>query len=129
MTLRLYTLRADTLAKADGLGAGKTNTGLIIANQGNGTVTTYAARVCNEYTVTVAGVTYADWYLPSKYELNLLYQQKTVVGGFANNAYWSSSEGSSEFSVRSAWAQNFSSGNQNYYTTDSSLRVRAVRAF
>ena len=115
----------NTLAKADGLGAGKTNTGLIIAAQGLGTVTTYAARVCNEYTVTDAGVTYADWYLPSKYELNLLYQQKTVVGGFANNAYWSSSESS----FRNAWAQNFSSSNQNYYTTDSSLRVRAVRAF
>ncbi|MFI3198305.1 MAG: DNRLRE domain-containing protein, partial [Methylococcaceae bacterium] len=72
-----------TRAKADGLGAGKANTVLIIANQGAVDAAAFAATVCNEYSVTVADVTYADWYLPSKYELSLLYQQKTVVGGFA----------------------------------------------
>ena len=115
----------NTLAKADGLGAGKTNTGLIIASQGNGTVTTYAARLCNEYMVTVAGVTYADWYLPSKYELNLLYQQKDVVGGFAFRYYWSSSENLSGY----AWYQYFGNGDQNLYDKGNTLPVRAVRAF
>ena len=32
------------------------------------------------------------WYLPNKDELNLLYNQKNVVGGFANHDYWSSSD-------------------------------------
>ncbi len=114
-----------TLALADGLGAGKTNTALIIASQGIGNGTAYPARLCNEYTVTVAGVTYADWYLPSKYELNLLYQQKTVVGGFANNDYWSSSDSNSY----SAWYQSFSNGNKDTNFKGTTLPVRAVRAF
>jgi len=53
---------------------------------------TFASRICNEYSVTVGGVNYGDWYLPSKFELNLLYLQKTVVGGFASTYYWSSTE-------------------------------------
>jgi len=64
------------------------------------------------------------WRLPTKEELNLLCQQKDVVGGFANNYYWSSSEGISD----DAWSQNFSSGYQ--YSSGSkglTLPVRAVR--
>lgn len=63
------------------------------------------------------------WRLPTKEELNLLYQQKSVLGGFALDFYWSSTE----FSRGSAWGQNFANGNQfslNKYNTD---RVRAVR--
>ena len=114
-----------TLAKADGLGAGKTNTGLIIASQGIGDGTDYAAKVCNEYTVTVAGVTYADWYLPSNYELDLLYQQKTVVGGFASSYYWSSGEKSSTY----GWTKRFTSGIGGSSNKGAMLPVRAVRAF
>ena len=58
----------NTMAKANGWRAGETNTVIIIANQG---YANYAASICNEYSVTVAGVTYANWYLPSKDELNL----------------------------------------------------------
>jgi hypothetical protein len=115
----------NTMAFADGVGAGKANTAIIIANQGYGNGATYAARVSNEYSVTVAGVTYGDWYLPSKYELNLLYQQKAAVGGFASAWYWSSSEGSDS----SAWPQYFGDGSQSYYDKTSILYVRAVRAF
>ena len=114
-----------TRAKASGLGAGKANTALIIANQGAVDTAAFAATVCNEYSVTVAGVTYADWYLPSKYELSLLYQQKTVVGGFADGDYWSSSEGSSNY----AWGQYFANGTQYYDDKGNALAVRAVRAF
>jgi hypothetical protein len=111
-----------TMALADGIGAGKSNTDIIIANQGRGDGSTYAARICHEYN----GGNYGDWYLPSKYELNLLYLQKTVVGGFASGTYWSSSEISNNI----AWGQNFVSGFQSPSASKASTRfVRAVRAF
>ena len=53
------------------------NTAIAIATQmaddesGN-----FAAKVCADYSVTVGGVTYGDWYLPSQYELNLLFLQR-----------------------------------------------------
>ena len=62
----------NTRARADGVGAGLKNTAIIIANQGSVDGNAFAATVCNEYSVTVAGVTYGDWYLPSKHELNLI---------------------------------------------------------
>jgi spore coat protein CotH len=59
-------------------------------------------------------------------ELNLLYNQKTVVGGFANYYYWSSTEDGS----LSAWDQTFFNGDQlSYNKGNAVIRVRAVRAF
>jgi hypothetical protein len=120
----------NTRARADGVGAGFKNTAIIIANQGAVDGSAFAATVCNEYSVTetVGGITtiYGDWYLPSKHELNLLYLQKTVVGGFADSGYWSSSE----FVVDvGAWFQNFNGGLQDVTFKDTTLRVRAIRAF
>jgi hypothetical protein len=85
----------------------------------------FAAKVCADYSVTVGGVTYGDWYLPSKYELNLLYLQKTAVGGFASAYYWSSSEIYNYF----AWIQYFDNGFQYNLFKDYSYYVRAIRAF
>jgi hypothetical protein len=48
-----------------------------------------------------------------------------VVGGFANNNYWSSTE----YSSTDAWNQNFNNGNQNNNTKNNTLPVRAVRGF
>ena len=115
----------NTRARADGIGAGLKNTAIIIANQGSVDGAAFAATVCNEYSVTVAGVTYGDWYLPSKHELNLLYLKKTVVGGFANNFYWSSTE----FDNNNAWGQVFLTGFQYYDDLSYPAYVRAVRAF
>jgi hypothetical protein len=100
----------NTMANADGVGAGKANTAIIIANQGNGDGATYAARICNEYSVTDGGVTYSDWYLPSKYELKLLYLQKDVVGNLISALYWSSTE----FNSNIALSQDFSDGGQSF---------------
>jgi hypothetical protein len=113
------------------------NTALIVAAQINDTVGgNFAAKVAADYSVQDDGTTdctgatnetcYGDWYLPSKVELNLLYNQKTVVGGFANFFYWSSTETDSNY----AWSQDFLNGLQfspNKFFT--SIRVRAVRAF
>jgi len=114
-----------TRARADGIGAGLKNTAIIIANQGPVDGAAFAATVCNEYSVTVSGVTYGDWYLPSKHELNLLYLQKTVVGGFASAYYWSSSE----LDNVTAWLQHFGAGNQASNVKTNTVYVRAVRAF
>jgi hypothetical protein len=110
----------------DGLYAGSMNTAMIVATQMSDNQTgNFAAKVCADYSVTVGGVIYGDWYLPSKYELNLLYLQKAVVGGFASADYWSSSEDN----VYTAWGQYFANGNQNASNKGTTLYVRAVRAF
>ena len=116
----------NTRAKADGVGAGLKNTAIIIANQGTVDGGAFAATVCNEYSVTVGGTTYGDWYLPSKHELNLLYLQKTVVGGFSPVNYWSSSE----FDNMNACIHNFGTGiPSSYYKNYGLLYVRAIRSF
>jgi len=107
-----------------GIGSGKGNTDTIVAELGEGS---YAAKTCADYTVTVDGVDYDDWFLPSKDELNQMYQNLYLQGkgGFSSDYYWSSSEASSSH----AWKQNFTNGyqygNVKYYGN----RVRAVRAF
>jgi hypothetical protein len=107
-----------TNAVRDGIGAGMYNTERIIANQGVGS---YAAQLCANY----QGGGYGDWYLPSKYELNLLFQQNTAVGGFTGTDYWSSTEASSSC----PWEQYFDGGDQGYYGKVHTYYVRAVRAF
>lgn len=86
-----------------------------------------AITACENYNIIVDGVTHDDWYLPSKNELNILYHNKTVIGGFTNNFYWSSSEDDSD----GAWSQYFGNGNQGDDNKITVLlgRVRAVRAF
>ncbi len=126
----------NTQAKGDGPYAGEANTAIIIAalvaigDDGN----TYAARICNELQVTEGGKTYGDWYLPSKQELNLMYQNRAIIdatattnGGaaFASDYYWSSTELNSSF----AWYYDFGSGGSLDPTKSNSYRVRAVRAF
>ncbi len=115
----------NTMALANGVGSGKANTTIIISSQGYGDGASYAARICNEYWATAGGVTYGDWYLPSKHELNLLYLQKAVVGGFTNGYYWSSCEYAEGF----AWDQYFSDGTQSHGIKYTPLYVRAIRAF
>ena len=48
-----------------------------------------------------------------------------MVGGFANNNYWSSTENDNN----NAWKQNFNNGNQNNNNKNNTNRVRAVRGF
>ncbi len=74
---------------------------------------------------TNAQLTPYCWHLPSKAELQYLYEQKTIVGGFANNKYWSSNDYSSAL----AWNQSFGRGKQNIFDKAKAYLVRAVRAF
>ena len=110
----------------NGLYAGAMNTAMIVATQMTDNQTgNFAAKFCAEYSVTVGSITYGDWYLPSKYELNLLYLQKTAVGGFASADYWSSTELDNDY----AWGQGFGNGSQSNYRKSLRHYVRAIRAF
>ena len=80
-----------------------------------------AASICGD--LVLGG--YSDWYLPSMDELNQLYINKDAIGGFANNAYWSSTEYDTNF----AWEQIFVNGYQISTNKYSCFNVRAVRAF
>ena len=65
------------------------------------------------------------WRLPTKEELNILYENKDKIGGFANNFYWSSTE----YDLYIAWGQYFDYGSQNLNYKTYNNYVRAVRAF
>ncbi len=117
----------DTGATGLALGDGQANTDAIIANQGAGS---YAAQVAADYTNTDTGTgVYSDWFLPSRDELNALYEnlhnQTPPDGGFADTNYWSSSESNSI----NVWLRAFSNGVQLTSSKLNNLRVRAVRAF
>ena len=58
-------------ASATAIGWGYRNTRAIVA-QGNTDTATSAAALADSHTVTVSGVVYDDWFLPSKDELNQL---------------------------------------------------------
>ena len=111
----------------DGIGAGRNNTERIIQNiKASDNIfksdyTSYAAYVC----LTYQGGNYGDWYLPSKYELNLLYLQKSIIGWVSGN-YWSSND----YAPRDAYYLDFSSGlfvgmTKNYQGNS----VRPIRSF
>ena len=64
------------------------------------------------------------WRLPTKDELDMLYENREEIGGFANNYYWSSSEDDFNF----AWLQDFLVGLQTSNSKSLAYYVRAVRA-
>jgi hypothetical protein len=83
--------------------------------------TTTAAWICRKMkTIYDTG----DWFLPSKFELKLLYQQRSIVGGFENAEYWSSSQGDKDF----GWVLDFTSGDTLTRNKSVKCHVRPVRA-
>jgi hypothetical protein len=128
----LYTSRVGG-AQVDGIGAGMANTKLIINSLEYNSQS--AARTCFNYYATqnVGGVNiyYTDWYLPSKTELLLLYQQRSTVGGFVSGGYyWTSQQVNDQDSY--AWTMGFTgSGDMSSsgLKTLTSIRVRAIRHF
>lgn len=110
------------------IGSGYLNTDKIIVLLNTPpAVTGMAAQVCDNLSITVKGVIYDDWFLPSLDELNLMYENlsKKGVGSFNSGNYWCSSEENAGF----AWNQRFSDGEQGYNGKTNYLRVRAIRSF
>ncbi len=114
-----------TMAIANGINSGKLNTFIIYAVQGEGNAVKYAARACIQGLIAVTGINYGDWYLPSPYELGLLYSQKAVVGGFVSSKYWSSYENN----TTSATCQDFNDGSFHIEDKSTINGVRAIRSF
>jgi hypothetical protein len=119
-----------TGATGTAIGTGSANTTAIITEQGTPEIS-YAAGLARAY----RGGGYTDWFLPSKDELNEMYQNKATInttatanGGsnFTDNLYWSSTE----IDVNVAWNQFFFNGFQGYNGKNvANNSVRAVRAF
>jgi Protein of unknown function (DUF1566) len=68
---------------------------------------------------------HSDWFLPSKDELNQMYIQRTVIGGFSNISYWISSE----YDDNLAWNQYLDDGSVYASIKTNVFCVRAIRAF
>ena len=110
-----------TGATGTAIGTGLTNTNAIITAQGSGS---YAASIARDYN----GGGYTDWFLPSKDELNQLYENKNAIGGFGDDYYifWSSTE----YGSANAWFMYFDNGFFSYDFDKSFIFfVRAFRAF
>lgn len=80
-----------------------------------------AAYICD--TLTLNG--YTDWFLPTYDELNKLYLNKNLIGGFSNDFYWTSSE----FNINNTYGQDFGTGVQSSQGKYALLKVRAIRYF
>ncbi len=65
------------------------------------------------------------WRLPTRDELNILFENKDKIGGFANSYYWSSTE----YGNDTAWEQSFTTGGQDYFIKTNLGSARSVRAF
>ena len=84
-------------------------------------------NISNPNNHSLTGKNYTDWRFPTKYELNLLYINKSVVGGFAPYYYWSSTE---YYANNTAYNQNFVNGNQGHGDPKTNpLAIRAIRSF
>lgn len=116
---------------SNSIGSGSQNTILIsdsincLPNLGN----IIAADTCVNHVDA-----YSDWFLPSKDELNLMYENIGPgnalglgnIGNLSEVFYWSSSE----FNANHAWIQDFKNGHQFHDNKEMYLlNVRAVRAF
>ena len=113
------------------IGHGQTNTTAMMNQVG---YIGGAAKACNDYSITVNGITYSDWFLPSRDELNQIYTNKATINttaaansgsNFANWKYWSSTEAG----YTHAWRLDLASGAPNANSKSATFYVRAVRAF
>jgi len=100
---------------------------------GTGAANTTKIQACGEFqfaaklALAVRDGGYSDWYLPSIDELNLLYLNRSLVGGFVSGQYWSSSEGNPAYAY--AYYQDFSNGSQAWEDKNGQRNVRAIRSF
>jgi hypothetical protein len=96
--------------------------GMIVSSKEVGSVNyDKAQKICAAYKVGNVG----GWRLPSKDELNIIYQNRKHLGDYTKGNYWSSTEEGKN----SAHVQNFANGNQSKTNKGSDCAVRAVRPF
>ena len=89
---------------------------------------TYTFNQAQKYAEKLDAHGRKDWRVPTKGELNVLFQNRAAIGGFnetgSNPAgwYWSSSQGGDN-----AWGQRFSDGTRYIDTKDDASSLRCVR--
>jgi hypothetical protein len=110
---------------ADGIYGGEMNTWMTVRLNNAGSGIPFAALGCEGLLVTSGDTDYGAWYLPSKTELNLVYQHKTMIGGFTPGWYWSSNS----YDASNSWDQSFISGSADYDLKTNSHYVRCIRKF
>ena len=98
------------------IGSGATNTNTLVTVHG-----CTAALAASNF---ISGGE-SDWFLPSKDELNLLYNQRAIIGGFTTGLYWSSTENG----TNGSFFQDFSDGSQDFTGKTQIHNIRPVRAF
>jgi chondroitin AC lyase len=122
---QLYGDHGDRMVNAvrNGIYGGKYNTAIIIPQYtADNIYGDFAAKVCASCTEGGFG----DWYLPSKDELDMVFQHKDNLGKFEGDLYWSSTE----YNIGFVWGQNFSGyGGQFTQNKGSGYAVRCVRNF
>ena len=118
----LYASIYTTGATGTAIGTGQTNTTAIVDTLGSGS---YAAKVCADKSIVYKGIVYDDWFLPSKDELNQMYVNKVMIGGFSASYYWSSTESGS----KGACLQDFSNGGLYYPNDGYNYHIRPLRSF
>ena len=111
------------LVTAAGVGTGPANTAAVVA----GSPGPCAARVCSDYSLVNIGVTFDDWFLPSRDEMALMLDNLTFsgTGGLAAATYWTSSQ----LSTMDTWTLEVANWRVFYGLTSSAFKVRAARRF
>jgi hypothetical protein len=105
---------------ASGLTDGESNSKKIVQKCGPGT----AAYIWD--TLKLSG--YYDWYLPSQYELNLLYKNAEILKTLSSGVYCSSTEYNQRNNINNCWVQNFGKmGKMFYWDKNRKYYVRAIR--
>jgi hypothetical protein len=120
---RTFGCRGTLYGTSTALGTGAANTTKLLACG----ETNFAAK----YVDALTDGGYSDWYIPSKDELNKLYENKNLVGNFINgpNWYWSSSEWSPVGPDVNAWYQFMDDGSVSFEDKNGQKGVRAIRSF
>jgi hypothetical protein len=104
------------------IGKGDDNTENIVNTYGE--LDEIAAALC--YNLNESG--YNDWFLPSEYELVLIYSKLASIGlgGFSNHSYWSSTQAD----VVHAYTVDMNNGNSTFHKKEQTNRhTRAARYY
>jgi hypothetical protein len=108
----------STGGRGTSIGTGQANSTAMLAQpKTNGHVIKY----CHD--LSLGGFT--DWFLGSKYEVLAQYSNRSLIGGFSNNGYWSSTESNYDHSI----AINFGNGVADTWLKHDHFYVRAIRFF
>ena len=122
-TLKWSSQDSGSYGTETGIGSGLSNTYKLLSSASDN-LRFPASQACADYG---NNTDYDDWFLPSKDELNEIYENRDALGTTfkTDDKYWSSSQYSSYY----AWTQLYDNGGQynSDFTTD--YYVRPVRAF